>query len=318
MLTTGLSGQFIQAQTKQQEPATKKPAVGVPAIPTKPAVAIPAVAAAPGDSRQADRDAIRQVFDNFAKSFTERDAKSLTAHFTSDAHFQNQDGLDLHGQAEIEKAFTSFFSGTPEVSARVKSNVIKFLSKDLALDEGLAVVQRGPVEVAAEARYTATLVREDGTWKIAQYVESAGDQEVDVKDIAWLIGQWKSTPSEGSVIATKYVWEPGSKFIHVQFVRKDKDLELSGHQIIGVDPATGGIRSWTFESKGGISEANWTRDGDHWVLDAEGTLVDGRTLTETVILRRVSEDAVTWQYINRQLDGEYLEDLPPVKATRVK
>jgi hypothetical protein len=54
------------------------------------------------------------------------------------------------------------------------------------------------------------------------------------------------------------------------------------------------------------------------VLDATGTLADGRTLTETSILRRVSDDEFTWQSIDRSLEDDALTDLPPVKVTRLK
>ncbi len=67
-----------------------------------------------------------------------------------------------------------------------------------------------------------------------------------------------------------------------------------------------------------MGEADWSRDGDHWVLDADGTLPDGRTLTETNILRRVDDDTFTWQSVDRLLDDSELPDLAPVKVTRVK
>ena len=108
------------------------------------------------------------------------------------------------------------------------------------------------------------------------------------------------------------------KFIHVQFTSKATDRVLSGSQVIGLDPATGMIHSWTFEHNGGIGEADWMRDGDHWVLDAAGTLADGRALTETNVLRRVNNDTFTWQSINRSLDDVELPDSAPVKVERIK
>jgi len=108
------------------------------------------------------------------------------------------------------------------------------------------------------------------------------------------------------------------KFLQARFTVKEKDLTLSGNQIIGVDPATGAIHSWTFEADGGVGEGNWSLDGDHWLVDASGTLRDGRTLTETNVLRRVDADTFTWQSIERRLQDETIDDLAPVKVTRVK
>ena len=67
-----------------------------------------------------------------------------------------------------------------------------------------------------------------------------------------------------------------------------------------------------------MGEADWIRDGDHWVLDAVGTQPDGRTLKESNILRRVNDDTITFQSTNRQLEDQDIADLAPVKVTRVK
>src|SRR5262249_44111462 len=91
-----------------------------------------------------------------------------------------------------------------------------------------------------------------------------------------------------------------------------------GTQVIGVDPRSGVVHSWAFEADGGFGEADWHRDGDHWVLDATGILSDGGVLKQTNILRRVDDDKFTWQSVNRTLDDSEIADLPPTKVTRVK
>ena len=122
------------------------------------------------------------------------------------------------------------------------------------------------------------------------------------------------------MIRTSYAWAPGETFLQARFAIEEDEaaLALSGSQVIGIDPATGALHGWTFGADGGIAEADWFPDGDHWVLEAAGTLADGRTLTETNILRRVDYDTFTWQSVDRLLDDAPLPDLPPVKVTRVK
>ena len=262
--------------------------------------------------------AIRQAFDSFAKAFEARDAKLLGAHFTTEGEFQNVKGAQLRGREALEQAFTQFFSQTPEVKAQVHSESLRFLSADSAIDEGTVTVQRGPAEPATNARYRALVVREGGVWRLAMMSESPAGEEPSIASLDWLIGQWKSTSGGGAEIQTTYAWEPGKKFIRVQFTLTEKELALSGTQMIGLDPATGLIHSWTFEANGGIGEADWSRDGDHWVLDAAGTLADGTTLRETNVLRRINEETFTWQSIDRLLNDEELADLAPVKVTRMK
>ena len=55
-----------------------------------------------------------------------------------------------------------------------------------------------------------------------------------------------------------------------------------------------------------------------WVLHSADLRREGRSLTETNILRRINGDTFTWQSIDRHLGDETLPDLAPVKVTRVK
>ena len=292
--------------------AASKPCPGQEA---KPALVEPQ--SATPDARSEDRAAVREAIASFTKTFEARNAKALAAHFTADGEFENVEGLALRGQEELERAFAGFFGQTPEVTAQVRPEALRFLSRDSAIDEGIVTIGRG-LAPPATARYTALLVREDGTWRLAMFSESPVPDAVEIADLGWLVGRWKSVAGGGAEIQTTYAWDAGKKFIQMQFSLKEAELALSGTQIIGLDPATGAIHSWTFEADGGIGEADWLREGDHWVLDAAGTLADGRGLTETNVLRRIDDDTFTWQSVNRVLGDAPLPDLPPVKVTRIK
>lgn len=289
--------------------------VPCPGQEAKPAPAKPQPATL--DARSEDRTAVREAITSFAKSFEARDAAALAAYFTADGEFQTVQGLVLRGREALERAFAGFFGQTPEVTAQVRPEALRFLSKDSAIDEGIMTIGRG-LAPPATARYTALLLREDGKWRLAMLSESPVLESVEIADLGWLVGRWRSTAGGGAEIQATYAWDAGKKFIRVQYALKEADLALSGAQVIGLDPATGTIHSWTFEADGGIGEADWFRDGDHWVLDAAGTLADGRGLTETNVLRRIDDDTFTWQSVNRVLGDEVLPDLPPVKVTRIK
>jgi hypothetical protein len=223
----------------------------------------------------------------------------------------------LHGRAALEQAFAAFFAKMPELKAESQPESLRFISRDSAIQEGVVSIQRGPTDPLAPARYSALFVREDGRWRLASLVESAKD-DVSVAELAWIVGTWKSNAESGAEIDSTYTWAANKRFIHGHFSIKERELTLAGDQIIGVDPATGLLHSWTFEADGGVGEADWTRDGDHWVLEASGTLTDGSTLSETNVLRRINGDTFTWQSIDRLLDDDELADQPPVKVSRVK
>ncbi|MDZ4784370.1 MAG: SgcJ/EcaC family oxidoreductase, partial [Planctomycetia bacterium] len=268
----------------------------------------PAAPAGQSDPRADDRAGIQAAMTSFREAFKARDAKAMTAHWTAEGEYRNQSGVQLQGRVALEQAFAAFFAKTPELKVDSQPEALRFLSRDSAVQEGVVNVQRGAAEPMVPARFTALLVREDGSWRLASLVESPKD-DVSVADIGWIVGEWKSTGESGAEIDSTYTWSANKKFIHGQFSIKEKELTLTGAQIIGVDPATGMLHSWTFEADGGVGEADWSRDGDHWVLEAAGTMTDGSSLSETNLLRRVNDDSFTWQSIDRLLDDEELADL---------
>ena len=149
-------------------------------------------------------------------------------------------------------------------------------------------------------------------------IAEASLDEPSVEDLDWLIGEWKSASDEGAEIRVTYSWAGNKKFIQGRFTIQEKTIGFGGTQVIGIDPATGEVHSWTFEADGGVAEADWERRWRPLALDVSGTLSDGRTLTETNVLRRVNDDLFTWQSVDRLLDDAEVPDLPPVKVTRIK
>jgi uncharacterized protein (TIGR02246 family) len=275
--------------------------------------ATPAAAATP----EADRAAAHAAVIAFAKAFQTRDSMAMAEIWTPGGELRNTDGLTLRGRDAITQGFSTIFAGSPDLSAQIQPASLHFLSQDLATEQGIVTIRKNPADPPRKAAYSALLVREKGAWRLARLEESPAPKPT-IQDLAWLIGEWRSSAGQNAQIATSYSWAPSKKFIHAAFSIKEKDLTLSGTQVIGVDPATGSLHTWSFEADGGIAEADWTPDGEHWVLDAAGTLADGRSLVETNILHKIDENSFTWQSIDRSLESESLPDLPPVKVTRVK
>src|SRR5436190_2709870 len=153
--------------------------------------------AAVAEVRNADRTAIRTSLASFVKAFESRDAKALATHWTNEGEYNNEAGTTIQGRAAIEKAFDAFFAKTPEVQAEIRPESLRFLSADAAIGEGSVTVRRGPAMPSTSARYRTLLVREEGRWRLAQLSESPND-EVSIADLAWLIGEWKSTVGQGA------------------------------------------------------------------------------------------------------------------------
>lgn len=276
----------------------------------------PARARAQDDGRSGDREAIHAVMKSFVKAFESGDAAAVAGHWTAEGEYVGEDGSATRGREALEKAYGAFFAKHPKVEVEAAPGPIRFVSRDAAIDEGTVKIRKDATGGAVAARYNILFVREDGRWRIAHLSETTVEGD-GLDDLAWLVGEWKSSGEETEV-TTSYAWNERKTFLKVRFTIKEKDRTLGGDQFLGVDPATGAIRSWTFESEGGIGEATWSRDGDRWVVESVGTLADGGLLVATNILTKVDDDTFTWQSIDRTLDDEPLPDLAPVKVTRVK
>ena len=138
-----------------------------------------------------------------------------------------------------------------------------------------------------------------------------------MQDLDWLIGAWEAKGPDADV-RTTYEWVGNKAFIRSQFTVREKDKSVTGTQMIGLDPNTGELRTWTFEADGGYGEGTCTRDGTKWVFSSTATLTDGSEMTATNILTPINHDTFIWQPMNLTIDGEPTGNLPPVKVTRVK
>jgi uncharacterized protein (TIGR02246 family) len=272
-------------------------------------------------SRPADEKAIREAAQGLARAFEKGDAKAMAAFWTEEGEYVDESGTPVRGRAALEKAYLDFFAKRPELKVESKTDSIRFIGKDAAVEEGTFTVH-AKSSPPNTSRYSALHVRQDGRWLVALLKEWGDDEANRAKldDLAWLIGTWKS--ESGDVQAqTEYEWAENKKFIRCKYTvtnKKDKATPGSGTQVIGIDPARGLIRAWTFDSEGGIGEATWTLEGNRWVIDSSGTLVDGSETTATNLLQRKGDNAFTWRSVQRTLENEKLPDLGPIQVTRVK
>lgn len=280
-------------------------------------------AAAPaGTDRKADETAIRERAQALAQAFEKGDAKTVAAFWTEEGEYVDDEGRQLNGRAALEKAYAEFFAKRQEVKAEAKTDKVRFLGKDLAVEEGTFTV-RAKDSPAQASRYSTLYVRQDGRWQVAMLKEWSDETTAapNLQDLAWLIGTWESEGGEAKA-RTTYAWSDNNKVIRAQYTVEvnegGKKTTHTGTQIITVDPALNVIRASTFDSDGSVGEAHWHYDGTHWVIDAGGSLADGSRLTALNFITRSGDDAFTWRSTKRTQDGENMPDLAPVKVNRIK
>lgn len=287
-----------------------------PPAATQPPAARAGAKAGEDKAREADRAAIREAGEAFAKAFEGGDARAVAARWTAEGEYIADDGTTIRGRAALENAYAGFFAKNPKLKVEVQRDSLRFPSRDTAIAEGYFKVRKDRAEVPVSARFSALYVREDGKWLMAVLREWP-DEGASLRDLDWLIGEWE-VKRDGLEVHTAYEWDENKVFLRARFTIKQEGRTVTATQIIGKDPSTGQLRSWTFESTGGFGEAVWTRDGRKWTLEANGVQADGSALHATNILTRLDEDSFTWQATNRTEDNVELPNQPPVKVTRVK
>lgn len=273
-------------------------------------------------TRDGDEAAIKQASQQLARAFEKADATAVAGFWTENGEYSDEEGLTLRGREAISKAFTKLFANRKEVKVEGVTNEIRFVANDSAIEEGTFTV-RAKDSPADSNKYTALFVRQDGKWLIATMREwsIATTGQANLEDISWLIGSWESTSGDAKA-RTTYEWaDTSKKFIRatykVEIKDKDKTIATSGTQIIGIDPALGSIKSWTFDSEGGVGEAVWTWDENRWMIHSSGTLSEGIDTSATNLMTKTGNDSFTWRSVQRSLDGEELADVPAVTVKRV-
>src|SRR4051794_33346327 len=267
------------------------------------------------EDRAADRAAVRESLKAFVTAFESGDAAAAAAHMTTGAEMMAPDGTTVYGRDAIQKAYADLFAKHPKHKVKVEPESLRFTSRDTALEEGQMTVTREKDEPGVY-RYVVLHVREDGKWQIA-VLRNDENEEESLQGLDWLIGAWEAKGPEAEV-RTTYEWVGNKAFIRSQFTVREKDKSLTGTQMIGPDPNTGDLRTWTFEADGGYGEGAITRDGTKWLFSSSATLADGRAMTATNVLTPIDRDTFIWQPMNLTVDDEPAGNLPPVKVTRVK
>jgi len=137
-----------------------------------------------------------------------------------------------------------------------------------------------------------------------------------LNDLAWLVGEW-TDPSGDSAISTRVTWTKNKSFLSYSFKVSVPGVDdLEGTQVIGWDPAAGTIRSWMFDSDGGFGGGTWSKKDNHWIIKFKQVLPDGRKASATNIYTIIDHDTITWQSIGREVDGQFMPNIGPVKVIR--
>lgn len=283
-------------------------------------VAAPAAAQPPRGGNPADEAAILKNAEAFVASFEKADAKALAAHWTAQGDYTDQAGKTISGREAIEKSFTEFFGENKGLKLRIDITGLRFITADVAVEDGMTSVINPDGTPPSRARYTIVHVKKDGKWLLdsvreAPYTPPSNYEHL--KALEWAIGDWADDVKEGETARISFEWTDNQNFIVSHFTTTIKNVSIGGGTSwIGWDPNAKTIRGWMFESSGGFGESTWTKDGKTWTIKSSAVLPDGKKVSATNVVTRIDADTITWEVKDRTLDGKPQPDIKPVRMKK--
>jgi len=281
----------------------------------------PSALTQPRRSDSKDKAALAKNAEAFIQAFDKGDAKAVAAFWTPDGDYTDQTGKHLKGREAIEKAFQAHFDEHKGLKLRIDSHSLRFVTPDVAIEDGTTAVLPADGGAPSRARYSIVHVKKDGQWLLSSVRDAPfvppGNYE-HLRVLEWAVGDWASE-EKGAVERLSVAWDDNQNFLHATFSTTIKDDSVgTAHQWIGWDPNAKRIRSWIFDATGGFGEGAWSRDGKKWIIKTTTVLQDGKKATATNIVTPVDADTLLLQSTDRSVSGEKLPDSKEFKLKRLK
>lgn len=279
------------------------------------------VTAAACASVRADEPAIRQAVDAYVQAFNEKNLDAVAGLWAEQAtHVDRETGERTEGRDAIRKDIAAVFAERPNTRLVGRVDRVRLIKPDVASVEGHASV--GEIgEQPSVSAFSAILVQQDGKWLIDSIEEMPLPQASTPYDalgeLEWLVGRWVDQ-SDTQRVDTAIRWTPDRAFLLRSYVVEvEGQIARQGTQVIGWDPRSNEIRSWSFNSDGSFGDGTWSKNGQEWLIKSSQTLSDGRAASGTFVLTPIDNDTLTLQLIGHEIEGEPQPASEAVNVVRV-
>jgi uncharacterized protein (TIGR02246 family) len=282
-----------------------------------------ATRAAHSDGNEDDKAALRKNGEAFAVAFHNGDARGVAAFWAPDGDYTDLAGRHLKGRENIEKAFERLFAEQKGLNVSIDSQSLRFVTPDVAIEDGVSEVFSADGTPPSKARYTIVHVKKDGQWQLSSVRESPyapPSNHSRLRPLEWALGEWASEGENGKPVERlSCSLTDDDNFMVTTFLTTVRDTTVGkATQWIGWDPVAKHLRSWLFDATGGFGDGAITRDGQDWVIKTNTVMRNGKKATATYVLTPVDADSFTLQARERTEDGNSLPDMPAVTMKRVK
>ena len=267
-----------------------------------------------------DEQAIRRAGAAYREAFARGDIDVVASFWTPDADFVDQFGgaYQVHAGLVRAKRLSQEGGQIPQPSRKTETLSIRFVTPDVAIEDGAFERTGAEVDESPQGRYTAVWVKREGKWLIDGVRElpvRARGASDPLAGLEWMIGDWEAEGAEARANVS-CTWGPNKGYVLRQIDLEPKGAEsVSATQWIGWDPIRQRIRSFLFDSRGGYSEGLWTNEGDAWVVHTKGVLREGKQSSATNFYSRIDDNTFMVESIDEEVDGQPGPDMR-LRATR--
>ena len=278
-------------------------------------------APAPATETAADAETARimAAIDAYVAAFNARDAEKLVSLWSEEGvYLTSSTGEAVVGSEAMAEEFAAIFSAEDAPKLAVETESIEFISPNVALERGRAMLTRA--EEVVETTYRAVFVKRGDAWLVDRVTEDdvlADDTRYEkLSQLEWLLGNW-AVAGEGFSVEISCQWTKNGNFLSREYVISvDGRDESSGLQVIGWDANRDQIVSWLFDSDGGVVTGEWRQSGDEWFITSVVTLADGGSGSFTSVCRPLDENSYAWRKVHQFLDGELLPNIDEIVLER--
>ncbi|MGZ3489475.1 MAG: YybH family protein, partial [Isosphaeraceae bacterium] len=248
LLLSGILGPVVAQGQPERKPAEASPGGGPAMVSPEP---------------NPDAQAIGDLLGRFIKAYNARDAKALGELFTPDAEIEDEDGEVTRGRDAIVARFAKIFGEGQSGTLGVRTDSLRSLGTDLAIEEGTASLTTRAGEPPRTNRFSVIYARQGGRWLHARIRDEQPDEvspHEQLLQLEWMLGEWVNESDDG-IVKTNCKWSDNGNFLLREFdVKVEGSIALRGTQRIGWDAQRKQFRMWVFDDRGGFAEGLLSRD----------------------------------------------------------
>ena len=113
-----------------------------------------------------DEKGLEERNETFVAAFNKGDIKVMAACYAPDCDFLSADGKRVKGRNALEKYFAKGFAESKGLKLKHTHSSRRFLTPDVAIDDGAWEITGRPEGKASKGLYTAVLMKRDRHWLI--------------------------------------------------------------------------------------------------------------------------------------------------------